>query len=133
MLGDAVLEDLDRAAGDHPTAAPPHAPFHQAVLAIAGSPHDLDRFVRRFETRLVAGRLGNRRFIGGRKAAVGIARGAIEQKLRALELDRHIGELPLQALELGQRPAELLAHAGVLARPLVAIAAEGERSRGVAA
>ena len=31
-----------------------------------------------------------------------------------------------------QRPAELLAHAGVLARPLEAIAAEGERARGVA-
>ena len=31
-----------------------------------------------------------------------------------------------------KRPAELLAHAGVLARPLVAIAAERERPRGVA-
>src|SRR5262245_35696681 len=59
VLGDAVLEDLDRAAGDHPSAATPHAPLHQAVLTIAARAQDLDRFVRRFETRLVAGRLGN--------------------------------------------------------------------------
>ena len=37
VLGDAVLQNLDRAARDHPAAAAPHAPFHQAVLAVAQS------------------------------------------------------------------------------------------------
>src|SRR4029453_13538839 len=107
VLGDAVLEDLNRAAGNYPSAAAPHAPFPQIVLAIAGRAHDLDRFVRRFESGLVAGRLGNSGFIGGREPAIGIARRAVEQKLRALELDHHVGEFPLQALKLAQRPPEL--------------------------
>src|SRR6185437_10653781 len=54
------------------------------------------------------------------------------QKLRAFELDRHFGELPLQALEFCKRLAELLAGACVLARTIVAVAAEGERAGGVA-
>ena len=71
--------------------------------------HDLHRLARDFEAGLVAGRLGDRGLVGRRQAVVGVGRGAIEQKLRAFELDRHVGELPLQALELAQRPAELLA------------------------
>src|SRR5262249_56059064 len=58
--------------------------------------------------------------------------GAIEQQVRAVELDGHVGELPLQALELAQRTPELLARRDVFARPLVGIAPERERARRVA-
>ena len=109
MLGNPVFHDLDRAAGDHPAAAAPHAPFRQIFLAVAGRTHDLDRVARHLEADLIARRLGDRGLVGRRHAAVGIGGGAIEQQLRAFELDRHLRELPLQSLELAQRPAELLA------------------------
>src|SRR3990172_5272289 len=35
-FGDAVLEDLDGAAGDHPAAASAHAVFDQGLAAVAG-------------------------------------------------------------------------------------------------
>src|SRR4051812_41884159 len=88
--------------------------------------------MRNLEAHLVAGSLRHRGLVSRWQSFVGIGGGAIKQKLRAFELDRHVGELPLQALEFGQWPTELLAHAGVLARPVVTIAAEGERARGVA-
>src|SRR6516225_12251364 len=54
--------------------------------------------------------------VGGGQTAVGIGCRAVEQKLRAFELDCHVGEFPLQALELAQRTAELLAGRCMLAR-----------------
>src|SRR5262249_305086 len=56
----------------------------------------------------------------------------VEQKLRAFELDRHVGEFPLQALELAQRTAELLAGRCMLARLVERITPERQRARGVA-
>src|SRR5262245_17750667 len=44
VLGDAVLEHLDRAASDHPAAASPHAVFHQRLAAVAGGAHHLHGF-----------------------------------------------------------------------------------------
>src|SRR5262245_8172401 len=132
VLGDAVLHHLDRAARDHPAAAAPHAPFHQAVLAVAHGAHDLHRLARHFEAGLVAGGLGDRGLVGRGQPTIGIGRRAIEQELRAFELDRHLGELPLQALELAQRPAELVAGRGMLARLVEGVAAEGERAGGIA-
>ena len=41
VLGDAVLQHLDRAAGDHPAAGAPHAVFHQRLAAVADRAHDL--------------------------------------------------------------------------------------------
>src|SRR5215510_4559003 len=64
--------------------------------------------------------------------AVGIGRRAVEQKLRAFELDRHVGEFPLQALELAQRTAELLAGRCMLARLIEGITSERQRARGIA-
>src|SRR6218665_10120 len=40
-FGDAVLEHLDRAAGDHPAARAAHAVLHQRRLAKARAAHDL--------------------------------------------------------------------------------------------
>src|SRR5579871_4613215 len=132
MLGNAILENLDRAAGDHPAARAPHAIFDQRLAAVAERAHGLHRFAGDLEARLVAGSLGDRGLVSGRKAAVGIGGGAVEEKLRAFELDRHLGELPLQALELADRPAELLARSRIGARRVIGIASEGERAGGVA-
>ena len=64
------------------------------------------------------------------KAAFAGARGVVDQRLRRRELDRHVGELPLQALELVDRPAELDA----LLRPVecepVGTLRDAERHRG---
>src|SRR5262249_15809604 len=84
------------------------------------------------EARLVAGRLRDRGLIGRGQPAVRIDGGAIEQELRGIELDRHLGELPLQPLEFAERAAELLARQRMLTRALRGIASERQRTRGVA-
>src|SRR5262245_6860431 len=131
-LGDAILEDLDRAAGDHPAAAAARAVFDQLLLAVAHRAHDLQRLVRHVEAGPVAVRLGDRRLFRRRQTAISIAGGAVEEELRRVELHLHVGELPLQALELGQQAAELLALQRPVARALEGVAAERERARGVA-
>src|SRR5206468_5918704 len=64
VLGDAVLQHLDRAAGDHPAAAAPHAIFNERRFAVARRAHDLHRLVRDLEAGLVAGGLCDRRLVG---------------------------------------------------------------------
>src|SRR5579863_10060304 len=59
-FGDAVLHDLDRAAGDHPAARAALAIFDQALLGITESAQHLHRLVGRAEARLVAVGLGER-------------------------------------------------------------------------
>src|SRR5207237_4519384 len=56
----------------------------------------------------------------------------MEKQLRGIELHLHVGELPLQALELAQQAAELPPLERPCARGLVRIAAERERARRVA-
>jgi len=58
VLGDAVLQHLDRAARDHPAAGAPHAILHQRLATVAERAHDLDAIVRHLEAGLVAGGLG---------------------------------------------------------------------------
>ena len=106
--------------------------YSTSAAAVAGRAHDLHDFVRDFEADLIASGFRQRGFIRRRKSAIGIGRRAIEQKLRALELDRHVGEFPLQALEFAQRLAELVAHLRVLTRAIERIAPERERARGIA-
>ena len=116
-LGDAVLEDFDRAAGDHPAAAAAHAvldqrpPESSRARPSPAAPRWRCRSPPGCRTRLAIAVSS-----GGRKAAVGVGRCAIQQQLRRIELDFHVGELPLQALELAQQAPELLS----LHRPLVA-------------
>src|SRR6185503_1276769 len=131
-FGDAVLEDLDRAAGDHPAAAAAHAVFDQLFLAVAEAAHHLQRLVRHVEPGAVAVGLGDRGLLWRLKAAVGVGGSAVQQELRGVELHLHVGELPLQALELGEQLAELLALERPAARALEGVAAERERARGVA-
>src|SRR6185503_13445049 len=83
-FGDAVLEDFDRAAGDHPAAAAAQAVLDERLLAVAGGAHDLQRFVRRIEAGLVAGELGERGVLGRGQAAVGVGGRLVEKELRRL-------------------------------------------------
>src|SRR5688572_6909721 len=131
-LGDAVLEDLDRAAGDHPAAAAAHAVLDQLFLAVAQAAHDLQRFVGDVEAGAVAVSLGDRGLVGRRETAVGVGGGAVEQELRRVELHLHVGEFPLDALELGEQPAELLAFQRPRPGALEGVAPQRERTRGVA-
>src|SRR5688572_5096582 len=131
-FGDAVLEDLDRAAGDHPAAAAAHAVLDQLLLAVAEAAHHLQRLVGDVEAGAVAVGLGDRGLLGRGQAAVGVRGGAVEQELRRVELHLHVGEFPLQALELGEQPSELLALERPRARALERVAPEREGARGVA-
>src|SRR6185436_17217974 len=63
-LSNAVLEDLDRAAGNHPATALAEAPLDQRLLGVAHAAHDLHRFRADLETDLVAEGLGDRGFLG---------------------------------------------------------------------
>src|SRR5271163_1175631 len=132
MFGDAVLQHFERAAGDHPAARSPHAIFDQRLAAIAERAHDLHGFVGDVKARLIAGGFGDGGLVGRRQATVGIGRGAKQQELGTIKLDRHIGELPLQALKFAQRPAELLALLRIVARGVEGIAAKRQRARGIA-
>jgi hypothetical protein len=53
----------------------------------------------------------------------------VDQRPRRRELDRHVGELPLQALELVDRPAELHALLRPAERQLVGTLGDAERHR----
>src|SRR3546814_14328552 len=63
---------------------------------------------------------------------IGAQGSAIEKQLRRLRLDLHLGELPLQALEVDERLAELTAVQRMLARQLERVTANRERKRTVA-
>src|SRR5688572_26417598 len=128
-FGDAILEDLDRAAGDHPAAAAAHAVLDQLLLAVAEAAHDLQGLVGDVEAGAVAVRLCDGGLVGRREAAVGVGGGAVEQELGGVELHLHVGEFPLQALELGEQATELLALEGPPARALEGVAAQRKGAR----
>src|SRR5688572_7781940 len=120
-LRQAVLHHLDRAAGDHPAARAAHAVLDQRLLGVAEAAHDLQRLVGDVEAGLVAHELGDGGLVRRREAAVGVGRRAVEQQARGVELHLHVRELPLQALELAQLPAELPAVQGVFAGGVEAV------------
>ena len=60
MFGNTVLENLGRAAGNHPAARPPHAIFRQRFLTVASAAHHLYRIVSDIEAGLIAGELRQR-------------------------------------------------------------------------
>src|SRR5882672_9108044 len=129
---DPVLEDLDRAAGDHPATAAAHAVLDQFLLRVAEPAHHLQRFVGDLVPRLIAERLGDRGLLRRRESAVGARRGPVKQELPGVELHFHLGELPLKTLEFAQQAPELLALHRPLPRSFVGVTAERERARRVA-
>src|SRR5262249_50782340 len=56
--------------------------------------------------------------------------GAVDEQPRGVELDRHVGQLPPNALKIADGATELLARAGVGERPLVRALGEAERDGG---
>ncbi len=88
--------------------------------------------VGNFEAGAIAGEFGDRSFVFGGQRVGGIGGDAIKQKLRAFDLDRHLGEFPLDALELAQCLPELAAGLGVLAGDVKGMTPDGERTRRVA-
>ena len=75
VLGDPVLQDLDRPAGDHPAAGAAEAVLDEAVVAEAGGAHRLHRDVGGEEAGLVRRELGHRGLgRGGQPVAVAVAR-----------------------------------------------------------
>ena len=85
--------------------------------------------MRDFEAGLIAEYFGDRRIFGRRHATIGVERRTIEEQLACVELHFHVGEFPLQALELSERASELLALQRPLACGFVAVAPERERAR----
>src|SRR5580693_9003349 len=86
--------------------------------------------MRRLEARLIAHQLRDGRVIGRGQA---LGRGsAIEQELGCIQLRGGFGELPLEALEFGERAAELAALQHVRTRYFEGMAPDRERARRIA-
>src|SRR5690606_38115459 len=100
-------------------------------LAETGTAQHLERLVRGEPAGLVAGELRHRRALRRREAVLALERRPVEQQLRLLEPHPHVGELPLQALELAQGAAELPACERMLARQVEGVPAEREGTRRV--
>src|ERR687884_1007279 len=73
--------------------------------------------------------LGHRGLFRRRLAGVLQGGGLIRQQARRFDLCRHVGELELNRLELGNRAPELVALAGVLQRRLVSALRGADRQR----
>jgi hypothetical protein len=58
--------------------------------------------------------------------------GTVQEQLRCLELQSHVCELPLQALELAQRSAELIPIDRVLVSKIVGVTTNCKRAGSVA-
>src|SRR3546814_21011060 len=93
----------------HPRSNLTDTLFPYPTLFRSHAAHDLHRFVADVEAGLVAEGLGDRGLLRRRQSVRGVGRGAVEQELPGVERDLHVCELPLYALEVHQRPAELVA------------------------
>ena len=110
---DVAIELLDRIILD------------EAVAAV-----DLHRFVGDAHRDLAREQLRHRRFLGDALALILHPRRAIGEQARGFDLGGHVGELVLDGLKLGDRPAELLALLGILERGFVGALRGSDRERG---
>ncbi len=132
LLGDPIFHHLDRPTRDHPAACAPQAVFGEALRCVTEPPKNLDRLVGHVETDLVAHHLGDRGLVSRRQSTLRIGSGAIEKKLCGIEVHRHLGDLPLDALEFAKRAAELATVHRMLARQIEGVASDCERASGIA-
>ena len=96
--------DLNRSCTD--AQAPDIAvdPLDGIFTREAVAAQQLDRFVAHELGRQICSGLGQRSLEGRRRAVgPGETNGALQQESRAFELDGHVGNLPLETLQLGQR------------------------------
>src|SRR5438105_7676258 len=106
-IGDEVAHHLERAAADGEHARVTHHALERQRAAVAGRAVDLQRLAGDLLRRLRGERLRLRRLqrLG---EAMARARGrAVDHQPRGVDLDRHVGELPADALEVADRAAEL--------------------------
>src|SRR2546422_9724485 len=129
-VGDEVAHHLERAAADREHARVAHHPFERQRAAVAGGAVDLQRLARHLLRRLRGERLGLRRLQDVGEAVAGARGRAVDHEARGVDLDRHVRELPADALEVADGPAELLAHRRVGEGLLVRALGEPERDGG---
>src|SRR5262249_41408091 len=99
-----------RGAVDQPRRArPPLDPFQDRVLGIAAGAVELDGDVGRLVQRVGDLHLGHRHFLAGAVALVELPRRVHGEQPPDLDLVRHLTELDLHALAVGEPDAEPLA------------------------
>ena len=97
------------------------------ILQVAIAAEELQRLVADAEPGIGGQALGHRAVHRRPCIAAIEARGAaLHHQPRRVELARHVGELELQCLKIGERPAELTAFEQMVARRLEAGASAAE-------
>src|SRR4029453_19008772 len=112
--------DLARALIDLGDLRVAVVPLDRELLRVAVAAEDLDRLAGGPARRLRGEELGLGALLGVREPLLLAPRGPVDEQARRIDLGRHVRELPLDGLELGDRLAKLLPLEGVVAR-------EGER------
>src|ERR1035441_1900176 len=102
---DEIALCLDSAGPDAQSADIPIGPLQRILAAVAVPTVNLDGLVADVLGRQVGGSLGHGRLHRRWRAPrSGQAYGSSQQQARTLESHRHVGQLPLQTLQLGDRP-----------------------------
>src|SRR5213594_3994333 len=129
-VGDEIAHHLERAAADREHACVAHHALQRQRAAVAGGAVDLQRLAGDLLGRLRRERLGLRRLQRVGEAMAGTGGRAVDHQARGVDLDRHVGELPADALEVADGPAELVARARVGERLFVGALGQAERHGG---
>ena len=121
-------QDLSGAAADGEHSRIAHHALQRPGARIAGRAEHLERVVGHFDRRFGGKdfRLRGKQGIRKRRRR---SRRLVDQFAAGGDLHRHVGKHPLQALEFGNRPAELFARFRVVERELVGAIGEAERDR----
>src|SRR5438132_192948 len=102
-VGDQVAHHLERPAADREHARVAHHALERKTPSVAGGAVELQRLARDLLRGLRGERLRLRGFEWIGEPASRARRRAMDQQAGRVELDRHVSELPAQALELGDR------------------------------
>ena len=129
-VGDEVAHHLHGAAADGEHAGVAHHALERQPAPVAGGAMDLERLVGHLLRHLGREGLGLGRLERIREAGARVDRGAMDEQAGRVELDRHVGQLPADALEVADGPAELPPGARVGQRQLVRALGQPEGHRG---
>src|SRR5436190_18982801 len=94
-------------------------PLDRELLGVAVAAEDLDRLGRLAPRDLGRVELRLRPLLRVRQALPAAPRRAVDEEARCVDLRRHVGELPLDRLEVGDSLPELAPLEGVLPRDVV--------------
>src|SRR6185437_6518902 len=129
VAGDDDPLDFGRSLTDFADLGVAHHAFHRIFLRISVATVDLDGFRGRTHRHFRAEELCHRRFLRERVPVLREPRRMIDEVTPRLELRCDVGKLELDALELRDRLAELLARGRVLQREIEGALRETERKR----